>query len=144
MSNLQRAIEIAVESHRGQLVKSGEPYITHPLTLMLSLQTEEEQIVAVLHDVVEDTDVTMDDLKREGFSANAIKAVELLTHESTVAYDDYIQEVGGNPLARTVKLADLRHNMDFTRLPEIQEKDLDRLKKYHRAWKYLTGLESRA
>jgi len=139
MTLLERAIQIAVNAHAGQKGKDGTPYILHPLRLMMKVQTEEEKMIAVLHDVVEDTDVTLADLQREGFPAAVLNAVELLTHDADTPYEDYVQQIKTNPLAKTVKLADLEDNSDIRRLSGIEEKDLQRLKKYHRAWLILKG-----
>jgi (p)ppGpp synthase/HD superfamily hydrolase len=139
MSDLQRAIEIAVEAHRGQTQKCGAPYVLHPLHVMQSLTGEAERIAAVLHDVVEDTDVTLEDLGKEGFAAEIVEAVGLLTHDDADGYDEYVDRLRGNPIARRVKIADLEHNMDIRRLDEVRDKDLERLRKYHRVWKKLKG-----
>lgn len=138
MTPLERAIQIAVGAHAGQMGKDGSPYILHPLRLMLKMTTEEERIVAVLHDVVEDTDITFDDLRKEGFTEAVIEALQLLTHDDDVPYDDYVAAIKPHPLARRVKLADLEDNSDIKRLSGIEDKDLQRLRKYHRAWMTLT------
>ena len=140
MSNLQRAIEIAVHAHCNQTTKDGQPYVLHPLTLMMRVDSEIEKIAAVLHDVVEDTPVTQDELKSEGFSDEVLAVVELLTHPEGMSYDDYIDRLAVNPIARKVKLADLGHNMDITRIPDPTPKDFERLQKYHRIWKKLSAL----
>lgn len=137
MPNLQRALEIAVESHKNQVQKDGTPYALHPIRLSISLQSEEQKIVALLHDVVEDTDWTFENLVDEGFSVNVIEALRLLTHTDGSPYEEYIDRLASNPLARSVKKADLTDNMDFKRIPEPNEKDFARLQKYHRAWSVL-------
>lgn len=137
MANLQRALEIAVESHKNQKQKDGTPYALHPIRLSMSLQSEEQKIVALLHDVVEDTDWTFEDLVREGFSQNVIEALRLLTHSDGSPYEDYVERLASNPLAKVVKIADLADNMDLKRIPVPQEKDFTRLQKYHRAWRNL-------
>lgn len=139
MSNLQRAIEIAVEAHKDQVQKSGLPYVLHPLALMGAVSAIDAKIAAVLHDVVEDTAWTLDDLRAEGFSPEVLAAIDCLTHRDGETYDDYIERVADNELARAVKLADLKDNMNFRRIPELQQKDLDRLAKYHQAWFQLGG-----
>jgi (p)ppGpp synthase/HD superfamily hydrolase len=141
MHLLEKAIAIALEAHQGVLDKSGKPYILHPLKVMMQMDTEEAQMTAVLHDVVEDSDVTLDDLARQGFPAPVLEALELLTHEKErVAYTDYIDRLNGNELARQVKLADLAHNMDARRLPvPMTERDWRRLQEYRRAWQKLSG-----
>lgn len=140
MSQLEKAIAVALQAHEGALDKSGKPYILHPLRLMMQMDTEDAQITAVLHDVIEDSDITLEELAEQGFSTNVLEALALLTHDKdSVAYADYIEGINGNALARQVKLADLDHNMDTRRLQApLSERDLDRLKKYRLAWKTLT------
>lgn len=136
---LERAIETAVRAHHGQIGKDGLPYLLHPLRLMARMETVEEQIVAVLHDVVEDSEITIDDLRREGFSEYALEAIALLTHDKEkVPYDDYVHALKPHALARKVKLADLEDNSNLRRLVQVEDKDLERVKKYHRAWRILT------
>ncbi|MAS93115.1 MAG: GTP pyrophosphokinase [Verrucomicrobiales bacterium] len=140
MSTLQRAIEIAVHSHRDQTTKDGQPYVLHPLTLMMRVDSEEEKIAAVLHDVVEDTETTLEDLEAEGFSKETVEVIDLLTHREDLSYDEYIGRLAENSVARNVKLADLGHNMDITRIPNPGPKDFERLQKYHRIWTKLSRL----
>ena len=137
MSDLQRAIEIAVSAHKGQLQKNGLPYVLHPLSLMQSVRSVNAKITAVLHDVVEDTAWTMEDLEAEGFSKQVLAALDCLTHTPEESYEDYISKIRTNPLAREVKLADLQDNMNIRRIPELQQKDLKRLERYHQAWNTL-------
>lgn len=139
MSLLEKAIKLAVNAHTGQLDKTGQPYILHPLHLMLQMETEAAMITAVLHDVVEDTAVTMADLTKIGLSPSVLEAVRLLTHDKdNVSYLDYIAAINENPLARQVKLADLAHNMDIRRLPApLTAKDHTRLNRYRQAWQQL-------
>ncbi len=137
MTLLERAIQIAVNAHAGQQGKDGSPYILHPLRLMMNMASEDEKIVAVLHDVVEDTNISFEDLREEGFSKHVIEALQLLTHESAVPYETYVEHLKSNPIAKAVKLADLEDNSDIRRLSGIEETDLQRLKKYHRAWMIL-------
>jgi (p)ppGpp synthase/HD superfamily hydrolase len=135
MNHLQRALEIAITAHAGQKQKNGEPYALHPIRLALTLQDEPERIAAVLHDVVEDTFITLTALIDEGFSPEVIEAVRLLTKPKGADYDQYIVAIAANPIARAVKLADLRDNMDMTRITEpLSAKDIARIQKYHRAW----------
>ena len=138
MSDLQRAIEISVTAHKGQVRKDGSPYVLHPLRLMMSVNSADEKIVAVLHDVVEDTDITMQQLEDEGFSKQVLAALRLVTHDDGTSYEDYITNIKGNPIARAVKLADLRDNTNVFEIPKLSAKDLQRLEKYHRAYKTLT------
>lgn len=137
MANLQRAIEIAVTAHKAQLQKNGLPYVLHPLTLMFGVDALEAKMAAVLHDVVEDTAWTLDELKEEGFPKDVIDAVAYLTHDASLSYESYIEQIATNDLARVVKLADLTDNMNTLRIPELQEKDFERLSKYHKAWRKL-------
>ena len=138
MSDLQRAIEIAVSAHKTQKRKDGSPYILHPLRLMMTVESDDEKMVAVLHDVVEDTEVTFSDLEAEGFSMQVLDALRLVTHEPGQAYEDYIADIKPNDIARSVKLADLKDNGNLYALPQIGSKDLTRFEKYHRAFKTLT------
>ncbi|MCB8985249.1 MAG: GTP pyrophosphokinase [Ardenticatenaceae bacterium] len=141
MSNLDQALSVAVQAHTDQKDKAGQPYILHPLRMMMQMDTEEERITAVLHDVVEDSDWTVDDLRVAGFSEAVVTAVDALTHRPEESYEAFIQRLKPNPLATKVKLADLIDNMDLRRLSGITAKDLERLEKYYRAWKELTDPE---
>ena len=135
MSTLERALVIAVEAHQGALDKGGAPYILHPLRLMHQMATADQRIVAILHDVVEDSPWTLDALRAEGFSEEVVAAVDGLTRREGETYEDFIARGATNPLARRVKLADIEDNLDLRRLGEIREKDLERLKRYQRARK---------
>ncbi|MCP4357875.1 MAG: GTP pyrophosphokinase [Chloroflexi bacterium] len=137
MSLLEQAIALAVAAHAGQVCRNGCPYILHPLHLMMQMETETEMMTAVLHDVVEDTAVTFDDLVALGLPEEVLTAVGLLTHDNDTSYRAYIATLKPNPLARRVKVADLEHNMDIRRLPYVRKKDLKRLRKYHCAWQML-------
>lgn len=142
MSNnlLQRAIEIATEAHKGQVDKSGAPYIEHSLRVMESGTNIDEKIVGILHDVVEDTHWTFDALEAEGFPPYIIAALRCVTKLSPEEpYDRFIARVKRNPLATAVKLNDLTDNMDIRRLPYLSDKDVKRLKRYLKAYKRLTG-----
>lgn len=133
MATLERALVIAAEAHQGATDKEGAPYILHPLRLMHRMVTMDERIVALLHDVVEDSPWTLDALRAEGFSEEIVAAVDGLTRREGESYDDFIKRGAANPLARRVKLADIEDNMDVRRLAEIGEKDLERLQRYQRA-----------
>jgi (p)ppGpp synthase/HD superfamily hydrolase len=138
MATLERAIEIAVLAHKGASDKAGSPYILHPLRLMFSVEDVEAKIVAVLHDVVEDSKPPhrwdMQDLKREGFSANVLEALDCVTARPDESYDAFIDRILPNPTARRVKVADIVDNMNLLRLGrEITDKDVVRLRKYQRA-----------
>ena len=134
MSDLSTAVEIAAKAHRGQTRKNGSPYVLHPLRVMMRQDSEEAMIVGVLHDVVEDTDVTLADLEDAGFAPAVTEALGLLTHRDEVPYEDYVEAIAPNALARAVKLADLEDNMNLREIPEVTEKDLARAEKYPRAW----------
>jgi (p)ppGpp synthase/HD superfamily hydrolase len=141
LSTLERAIAIAEKAHAGQTDKAGQPYIGHPMRVMKSVGTDEERIVAVLHDVVEDSDWTLDMLLNEGFSATVVDAVDALTKRAGEDYDrEFIPRAGRLPLARRVKLADLDDNLARTGLLEPSPENLQRAEKYRRARAYLTAL----
>lgn len=145
MSTIEHAILIAVQAHRGQVDKADAPYILHPLRLMLRMESDVERMVAVLHDVVEDSAVTLDDLRRAGFADSVINALDCLTHRPDEPYEHYIARVKGNALASRVKLADLEDNMDIRRLDhQPTERDWLRLKKYRQAWALLRELPAPA
>ena len=136
MSNLNKAIEIAAKVHNGQLDKGGNTYILHPLRIMQNFcesESESTKICAVLHDVVEDTDITLDDLRAEGFSEEIIIALDCLTKREGEKYDDFISRVLTNEIACKVKNGDLADNMDLTRIPNPTEKDKECVKKYRKA-----------
>jgi GTP diphosphokinase / guanosine-3',5'-bis(diphosphate) 3'-diphosphatase len=137
---LGRAIEIAVSAHTGQTDKGGRPYILHPMWVMNQVRHlgDDFMIVAVLHDVVEDTDWKLASLIKEGFNDKIITALALLTHDHlNTSYDDYIKRISLDTIAKIVKLKDLEHNTKVTRLKGLRKKDFDRLEKYHRAYTYL-------
>jgi hypothetical protein len=141
MATVEKALQIAARAHEGQKDKEGLPYILHPLRAMLSVQGEAAQIVAVLHDVIEDTPVTADDLRQAGFSDEVLAAVLCVTHREGESYADYVVRCKGNEIARRVKLADLTDNsrLDRTILrPQRFEDDVARLRKYFLSYKYLT------
>ena len=139
--NLERAIEIAVLAHKGHVDKAMSPYILHPLRAMLALETDEERIVAVLHDVVEDSEWTFEMLENEGFSEAVLLALRSVTAIPGEAYDAFITRAAKNPVGRRVKLADLADNMDLKRINEPTEKDFERLKKYRKAYRMLQNLD---
>jgi len=141
MNDIEKAISIAVQAHSGQKDKAGMPYVLHPLRLMLRQDSPEAMVVAVLHDVVEDTNVTIDQLAEAGFSGAVLEAIWLLTHDKSIPYMDYIRAIANNTSARQVKLADLIDNMDLSRIPNPQEKDFARLEKYKIAYHYLINAD---
>ena len=134
---LERAIEIAARTHAGQTDKGGAPYILHPLRVMLRVAPGAQQIVAVLHDVVEDSDVTFEDLERDGFSAEVVKGLRAVTKIKGESYEDFVARAALDPVGKAVKLADLMENSDLSRIAEPSRKDLERVEKYGRAIAYL-------
>ncbi len=128
--NLEKAILIAITAHQGQTDKAGVPYILHPLRVMLSCKTEDEQICAVLHDVIEDTAVTFEDLRVAGFKEEIIAVLDALTKRKNETYDDFINRVIQNQLACHIKLADLSDNMNLSRIPNPSKQDYQRVEKY--------------
>ncbi|MBF0380193.1 MAG: GTP pyrophosphokinase [Magnetococcales bacterium] len=138
---LEKAIALAVAGHAGQVDKANQPYILHPLRIMMRMRDETARVVAVLHDLVEDTDATFDDLRKAGFSEQVIDALDHLTHRESEDYESYILRIKKNSLARYVKLRDLEDNMDIRRLDHSpSERDWRRLKKYRLAWSVLNDL----
>lgn len=131
--NTKKALSLCFEAHKKQTDKSGMPYVFHPFHLAEQMETEETVIVALLHDVVEDTDYTLSDLEKIGFEKSVIDALSLLTHDDSVEYMDYVRAIKDNPIAKMVKLADLRHNSDLTRLDVVDQKALSRREKYLKA-----------
>ena len=136
--NLERAIEIAVSAHKGAVDKGGQPYILHSLAVMMDLKTDQEKIVGVLHDVVEDTDWTFEALIEEGFSEEVIEALRSVTKsDSDSSYIDFIERAKANFIGRNVKIADLKHNMDLSRIHSISNLDLERFERYKKSLEVL-------
>ncbi len=133
----KQALKLCCEAHKDQSDKSGMPYVFHPFHLAEQMTDEQTTVAALLHDVVEDTEYTLDDLRELGFDEAVITAIELLTHDPEVHYMKYIENIKINPVARAVKLADLRHNSDRSRLDTVSERDLLREKKYLEAMRLL-------
>ena len=131
----KKALKLCFSAHKDQTDKTDMPYVFHPFHLAEQMKDEESTVVALLHDVVEDTPITLSDLKEMGFSDTVLEAIELMTHAEGVPYMDYVKEIKKNPIARAVKLADLRHNSDATRFDEgtMTERDLARVEKYKAA-----------
>jgi len=138
MSTLERAIEIAMKAHKGQMDKAGAPYILHPLRVMMSLDSESEMIVGILHDVIEDSAWTAEQLREEGFSEEIIEALDCLTKREGESYEDFIDRAMLTPLSRRVKIADLKDNMDLSHIGDLKEQDLSRLARYHSALRVLS------
>jgi (p)ppGpp synthase/HD superfamily hydrolase len=133
MATLERAIAIAAEGHAGQVDKAGLPYILHPLRVMLRMKTTEERVAAVLHDILEDTHWTVDQLRKEGFSDQILAAIEAVTRREDETYDDFVDRAARDPIGRRVKIADLEDNADLTRIERPTDKDHARVQKYQRA-----------
>lgn len=138
-SQSEKAYEIAKKAHLGQIDKAGEDYIKHPEKVASFVNSDEEKAVAYLHDVIEDTELTLEDLREYGFSEEVLKAVDVITKKKGQDYQTYLNSVKENKLARVVKLADLRHNSDLTRLINITEKDIERKEKYQKAIDFLNS-----
>jgi (p)ppGpp synthase/HD superfamily hydrolase len=138
MLTIEDALQLALNAHRGQKDKSDAPYILHPLRVMAKQTSDETRIVALLHDVVEDSATTLEDLRQMGYSEAIIAAVDALTHRDNEDYFDQIRRAKNNLLARPVKQADLEDNMDIRRIPTITPKDAERLARYREAYKIIT------
>ena len=137
MNLIEKSLEIALKAHRGQKDKMKKEFILHPLRVMAKMDTDIERSAAILHDVIEDSDVTAKDLLKEGIPEEVVKAVNLLTNPDGADYEAYVLTTRTNTLARKVKLADLEDNLDAKRLETMSDMNVDRLKKYHSAWKKL-------
>lgn len=135
--NTKKAMQIMFEYQKDQIGRDGVPYVFHPWHVAENMEDETRTVVALLHDVVEDTRATIADLREEGFSEEVLKALELLTHNKEEDYYDYIKKISKNPIARDVKIKDLEHNTDLKRLSEIMPADQERTKKYQKCLKYL-------
>lgn len=129
----KKALQLCFEAHKEQVDKSGIPYVFHPFYLAEQMEDENTTVVALLHDVVEDTDYTLEDLREIGFPQEVIDALALLTHDPEVPYMEYVSEIAKNPVAKAVKIADLKHNSDLSRLDAVDEKILKRREKYLQA-----------
>lgn len=137
MASLERAIEIAASSHAGQTDKAGQPYILHPLRIMMAVSSEQEMIVAVLHDVVEDTPWTLEELAAEGFDSKIIDAVDGLTKRDGETRIIAAGRARANPIARAVKIADVTDNMNLRRISDPSDADVNRLKEYEKVMELL-------
>ena len=140
-ATLEDAIALAAALHYGQRDKAGEAYILHPLRLMMAVEGDVARMVAVLHDVVEDSEFDLEDLEERGYPAAVIEAVDHLTRRDGEPYEDFVERVAQHPLATTVKLADLEDNMDMRRLPWLEPAATERLERYHRAWMRLRSVQ---
>jgi len=135
---LELALSIATKAHRGQFDKVGIDYIEHPIFVASQVDSEEEKAVALLHDVIEDSSVTAEELLNAGLPETVVTAVQILSKKKGQDYQTYLKTVKSNPLARAVKLADLKHNSDLSRLETITDKDLEGLEKYKKTIDYLS------
>src|SRR5579859_2025018 len=140
MPTLEDAILLAVQAHRGQVAKGGEPYMLHVLRVMLRLDSEHERMAGVLHDVVEDTPYTLDDLRQMGYPTAVVAAVDHLTRRQSESYEAFVERALADPIARRVKLADLEDNMDVRRLTAVTDDDRARLQRYLDVWRRVKGL----
>jgi (p)ppGpp synthase/HD superfamily hydrolase len=141
LDNLEDVIAFAVQAHKGQKDKVGDPYILHPLRMMTRVYGTHARMAALLHDVVEDTGHSLEDLRALGVPAPVLAAVDCLTKRKGESYEQFVERVLTDPIARKVKLADLEDNMDVRRLPEVNDKGRERLTKYIRAWRRLMQAE---
>lgn len=129
-ADTKKAMKLCFAAHKNQTDKSGLTYVFHPIHLAEQMRDEATTITALLHDVLEDTSYTLEDLEKMGFAPQVLEALALLTHDDSVPYMDYVDQIKHNPIARTVKLADLIHNSDLTRLDTVDEKAMARAEKY--------------
>lgn len=144
MSTLDKAIRIAAQIHEGQKDRYGEPYILHPIRVMQRVESEPEKIAAILHDVIEDSEWTLDDLRREGFSKAIVDIVDRLSRRENEPYFEYLERVKPNRSALNIKLADLEDNMDMRRISKLSKDDPERMARYHQAWLELKKLRTKS
>lgn len=137
----EKALRIAIQAHAGQTDKAGKEYVSHPIRVAARCTTPEAKVVALLHDTIEDTDVTVERLRTEEFPEEIIDGVVSVTRREGETYEDFVQRAAQNPFGKEVKKADLEDNMDIRRLNEITDDDINRLRKYLRAWRFLNGEE---
>jgi (p)ppGpp synthase/HD superfamily hydrolase len=140
MADLEKALQIAVRAHAGQKDKNGAPYIFHSIRVMTRCASPDAKIVALLHDVVEDTDVTFEELEKEGFSDRILAALMLVTRSDDETYEEFVERTTQDAIAIEVKIADLEDNSDIRRLSEVDEKTMERFKRYLAAYKKLTAI----
>lgn len=142
-TNLTRkAMRVSFEAHKNQVDKDNIPYVYHPYEVASGLDSEELICIALLHDVVEDTDITFEQLADMGFTDSMLEALRLLTHDKDVPYMEYIEKLSHNPLAKRVKMADLTHNMNRDRRETVTEQDEKRWAKYKKAYEYLQSCDN--
>ena len=133
----KKALKLCFEAHKNQVDKTGVPYVFHPFHLAEQMTDEISTVCALLHDVVEDTEYGFSDLRAMGFPQEAIEVLTLLTHEEGVPYMEYVKKIKTNPIAKQVKISDLKHNSDLTRMDMVDERALQRTEKYKEALKLL-------
>lgn len=139
MKLIEKALEIALRAYAGKTDKAGQEYILHPLRVMGKMKTDEEMSVALLHDVIEDSDITAQELLAEGIPTDVIEAVLSLTKHQNEPYQDFIARVKKNKLATKIKIADIEDNLNVLRLASLDKDDLARVQKYHAAWQLLNN-----
>lgn len=137
MNLIEKSLEIALQAYSGKTDKAGRPYILHPLRLMAKMETDDERSVALLHDVIEDSEFTAIPLREAGIPLRIVVAVQCLTKLDGESYEQFIQRVLTNKLAVKIKMADIQDNLDVLRLDKLTDDDLERVRKYHAAWKVL-------
>ena len=137
MNLIDTALAIALRAHTGIVDKAGQPYILHPIRIMLKMHSDEEKATALLHDVIEDSNITADDLRAEGIPETVIRAVLALTKQDNETYTAFVLRAKQHPIARKVKIADIEDNLNVLRIKQLTEKDLSRIAKYHAAWQVL-------
>ena len=135
--NINKALNLMYEAHKGQKDKGNIPYVFHPYHIAEQMNTEDEIIVALLHDVIEDTNFTLEDIKSYGFNNNIIEALKVITHDKKTNYTDYINKISKNKLATKIKIRDLKHNIDISRIPNPTEEDYNRVNQYKKALEIL-------
>lgn len=136
---IEKAYQIARAAHKGQVDKGGNDYIKHPIAVASLVKTEDEKIVALLHDVVEDTPVSLQNLREKGFAESIIEAVDCITKRNGETLESYLNRVKSNRISTVVKIADLTHNSDITRIPNPKQKDYDRLERYKQELAFLSN-----
>ena len=134
----KKALRLCFDAHKDQVDKTGLPYVFHPFHVAEQMTDEISTVCALLHDVMEDTDCTPEDLRTMGFPQEVIEILLLLTHDPSVPYMDYVKKIGTNPVAKQVKLADLKHNSDLSRMDTVDEYTLERNEKYKEALRLLS------
>ena len=137
MRLIETSLQIALRAYAGKTDKAGREYILHPLRVMAKMETDPERSAALLHDVIEDSDITAEDLLAEGIPAEVVEAVQSLTKKEHEEYQDFVARAKKNKIAAKVKIADIEDNIDVLRLTSLDEHDLARIKKYHTAWRFL-------